>query len=635
MRYVAHRDVRSWLESEPVAGRLAAGLGRTTSDLDHLEAAYGVPFHLSYVLGSGAAADAPTLASLPFYSLCRGLLVSLTGMMPEKAAQLFGLRIARPPAGDEREATYRRFLAGDNGLSSRQKIACLVGDPFMDGPSRFRRESLLRLLGRHTLQTRRELLDRLAMVGDVAVLFAESRPALRGDSPLTAAEVLATLERMPHAKRNVQFRLLGSLLERCGKVEAYFLAKLVLRGLGLRYEGEMVARLVGEHLGVEPEQMGHAMALADLFDIVGLVERHGVAGLRQIQMQPLVPVRPALAGGSVEGLKRFPAWIERKYDGVRLMLHKATDLAGVVLCGAYSRTRRDYLELIQGLEVAIKMLPVGNAILDGELYGTVATVDGVRPATVYEVWSLIQGEPRRPVRLRYAAFDLLYVDGHDLTDRPLAERRQRLSALIGPLAAMPLPVPVSLAEGQSAAGPNDVRKLYEHFRAQGYEGIITKELDGPYRLAARDPAWRKRKPAVTLDLVLLGAVLAITRKENAGMFGSYVIGARNDEDGYDDVGDVAGVDRLKDAEIQQTIMRDGLLTGVRIERKTVSGSHSGFELVPHIVVTVRFDGLVRDPTSGRLRLRDPKLVALRADKTAPEADALAGIEKLYLRQSIG
>ena len=485
------------------------------------------------------------------------------------------------------------------------------------------------------LAGRRELLDRLALVGDIAVLFAESREPLRGDPPLTAAEVLAALRLLPLQKRNAQFDLLRSLLRRCGKVEAYFLAKLILRAGGLRYESELLARLIGECYGVDADQVSHALALSDVFEIVRLLDRDGADGLKAIQLQPLVPVRPALAGGAMDTLKVFPAWVERKYDGIRLMLHKATDAHGAVLCGAYSRNRRDYLELMPGMDAVIKMLPAGNVILDGELHGTQVRADGPRPATVYEVFGHLQGDPHKAVQLRYAAFDILYLDGHDLTGLPLAERRQRLSMVLAPLASMPLPIPIALAEGQSAAGPDDVKRLYQHFRAQGYEGVIAKDAQGPYRLASRDPSWRKRKPLVTLDLVLLGAMLAITSKDKAGMFASYVLGARAGDGGFDDVGDVAGVDQVRDAEIQQLIMHEGLLNGQRLERKTVSGSHSGFALVPHIVVTVKLSGIVRDPASGKLSLREPKLVMIRADKSAAEADSLQAIERLHLRQQVG
>ena len=103
-----------------------------------------------------------------------------------------------------------------------------------------------------------------------------------------------------------------------------------------------------------------------------------------------------------------------------------------------------------------------------------------------------------------------------------------------------------MSEGQLAEGPHDLKRLYEHFRRQGYEGIIAKRLDAPYRLAARDPDWRKRKPALTLDLALLGAVFSVTQKDKAGMFGSFVLGARNEDGGYTDVGDVQGLDAVRD-----------------------------------------------------------------------------------------
>ena len=99
---------------------------------------------------------------------------------------------------------------------------------------------------------------------------------------------------------------------------------------------------------------------------------------------------------------------------------------------------------------------------------------------------------------------------------------------------------------------------------------------------------------MTLDLVLLGAILAVTSKENAGRFGSYVIGAKNAEGTFDDVGDVAGLDRVRDAEIQGQIMREGLITGRRVERPSASGVRPGFELRPALVGTVRFEGITKD-----------------------------------------
>jgi len=229
---------------------------------------------------------------------------------------------------------------------------------------------------------------------------------------------------------------------------------------------------------------------------------------------------------------------------------------------------------------------------------------------------------------------LIYLNGRDLTAQPLSSRRQQLSMLTAPLANWPLPIALQLAEGQLANSMADVNRLYQHFRNQGYEGVITKDLARPYLLAMRDPSWRKRKPEITLDLVLLGAVYAVTSKDNAHLFGSYVIGARTAEGTFEIVGDVAGLDRVRDQQIQQEIMRDGLLTGRRIERPSSSGARPGVELRPSIVATVRFEGIVTDQTTGKLSLRDPKIVSLRSDKTAAEADTVEMIREEQLRQRL-
>jgi DNA ligase-1 len=638
MKWVEVDDVRTWYEESGNLGDMVATIGRKKIDPEYATDSLGLPLHLSIVaerLSLAGELARATFDSIPFYSLCRGLFLPLTGMSPEKAAQIFGVKAPPPPSSQEREELLRGFLRRDLGLSMVQKVGCLLGDPFEGRPSTFRRESLLRLLLSVQMKTRRELLDRLTVTGDVAVLYAESRASYKRDPALTAAEVLAALALLPDLGRSLQFDVLRSLLERSGKVEAFFLARLMLGKAGLRYEGELLARLLAERYGVETEQISHAMALTDAFHVVELLEADGPEGLRKIQLQPLVAVRPALAAGTTDALRSFPVWVERKYDGIRLMLHKTTDQLGSVLAGAYSRGRKDYLELVTGIDATIRALPVRSAIVDGELYGTVMSVEGPRPATVYEVFGSLNGEASRPLQLRFAAFDVLYLNGQDLTGLPLAERRKRLQTLLAPLAGYPLMIPATLAEGQMAESKEDVKRLYQHFRAQGYEGVITKDLSAPYRLAARDPSWLKKKPEVTLDLVLLGAVLAVTTKEKAGMFGSYVIGARLPDGAFEDVGDVAGVDQVRDAEVQQLIMTEGLLTGRRIERQSASGVRPGFELAPHVVVTVRFEGVIKDPSTGRLTLRDPKLVVIRADKSPHEADRTQAIEELYLKQKVG
>lgn len=645
MRVVGPQELRDWMAETGELSRLADGIGATDRSQDdgYLAETLGFPVHLELTVGKLLAEDHDAtlglLASIPFFSLCKGLLLPLSGMAPERVAHLFGFKAPEAPNSVEREALVSRFLESDLGLDLEQKLACVLGDPYRGNRGGWRRDSLVRLLESVVLKSNRELLDRLTLVGDVAVLFAENRSALHQEPPLTAAEVLECLRLGRQVGRNRGTRVARSLLERCGKLEAYFLAKLMLRnaGFGFEYQGALLARVIGEALGAPSEQVAHAMALTDPFRVARTLRDEGLEGLKAIQLKPLVPVRPALASGTTESVDVWPAWVERKYDGIRFMLHKSTGARGNVLCGAYTRGRRDWMELVTGLEQTIRALPVRDCILDGELHAIAVGPDGTpRPATVYEVYGTLQGErQRRPLRLQFAAFDILYLNGADLTGLPLQNRRQYLQNVVGPLEGYPTPLPLKVAEGQLCDSMEDVNRLYGHFRSQGYEGVIVKDLSGSYRLAQRDPTWLKRKPVITLDLVLLGAVFAVTSKERAGAFGSYVIGCRGADNAFVDVGDVAGVDRVRDAQIQAEIMRQGLITGRRIERQSASGVRPGMDLRPHIVVTVKFEGVIKDSMTEEFKLRSPKLVQIRSDKTAAECDGVKDLERIWLRERMG
>lgn len=637
--FVLPDHYREWMRGAEHLADYTRSIGARRAGRAFVQDVLRLPLHLEFVtrklVEEREDATLDHLASIPFYSLCRGLFVPLSAMHPEKAAHLFGLQIEPPPDTAGREALLQRFLDKDVGLDLVQKLSCVLGDPFRGRASTFKRDSLVRLLLSMRMVSRRSVLDRLTRVGDVSVLFSEERPA-RVEPALTAAEVLETLRFLPTDRRAARFDLLRSLFDRCGKLEAYFLSKLVLKkaGLGYDYEGAAVARVIAERYGASAEQVQHATALTDVFHVADILAREGADGLRSIQLQPLVPVRPALASGTTDQIKKYPVWVERKYDGIRFMLHKSTDARGGVMGAAYTRNRRDWLELVPGLDVSIRHIPARDAILDGELHGTVLDYEGARPATVYEVYHALHGD-KRGVNLRFAAFDLLYLNGQDLTRHPLQERRRLLQMLVAPTQNLPLPIPMTVADGQLASSKEDVNRLYGHFRSQGHEGIISKDLQGPYLLASRDPSWNKRKPEETLDLALLAGIFAVTEKRTAGVFGSYVIGALGADGTFVDVGDVAGVDRARDADIQGEIMREGLMTGRRVERQSASGTRPGVELRPHVVVTVRFEGIIRDTGTGELKMRDPKLVAIRADKGPSEVNRVADLEELYLRQRVG
>ncbi len=193
--------------------------------------------------------------------------------------------------------------------------------------------------------------------------------------------------------------------------------------------------------------------------------------------------------------------------------------------------------------------------------------------------------------------------GEQITKYPVWVERKYdgIRLLLSPLLQQATPLPLLFAEGTLANNKEDVNRFFHHFRAQGYEGIIAKDLLGAYHVATRDPSWIKRKPEITLDLVITGGTMAVTSKESAGMFGSYVLSARSLAAGgadFEMVCDVAGLDVARDRQIQNDVMQRGLLTGRKFERQSASGTRPGWEFLPQIVVTVKFEGIIRENGTG-------------------------------------
>jgi DNA ligase-1 len=184
-----------------------------------------------------------------------------------------------------------------------------------------------------------------------------------------------------------------------------------------------------------------------------------------------------------------------------------------------------------------------------------------------------------------------------------------------------------------AGSREDLKRLFQFYRGQGYEGGVAKVPSSPYHLGRRDRAWMKMKPEITLDLALIGAFYSLGSGGARG-FGSYLLGARGRADDVVEVGEVAGVDREATLAIAGAIASQGLLVGRSIERPGATGAKLGVALVPSIVVTVRFEGVVRN-ADGTLALRDPKIVSLRPDKAAAECDPASRIEELHVRGRLG
>lgn len=97
------------------------------------------------------------------------------------------------------------------------------------------------------------------------------------------------------------------------------------------------------------------------------------------------------------------------------------------------------------------------------------------------------------VPVRYVIFDMLWIDGLDVTGRPYLERRELLSQVVEPGAGWLVPA-------HHVGGAQD---LFNAARAQGLEGIVAKRVDSIYVPGSRSPGWRTmcRSGGSVIDVV--------------------------------------------------------------------------------------------------------------------------------------
>jgi bifunctional non-homologous end joining protein LigD len=159
-----------------------------------------------------------------------------------------------------------------------------------------------------------------------------------------------------------------------------------------------------------------------------------------------------------------PGWtFERKLDGIRMLAFKQGGAIQLL-----SRNRLPLTESYPKVAEALAQLPVDGAILDGEATGA---------------WGK-QG------RADYYVFDVLWLNGRDVTALTLEARR----ALLG---TIPFRLPVAQVKPLTGAAP------WERACQEGWEGVIAKRLDSPYE-HRRSKHWLKMKCEASQELVVGG-----------------------------------------------------------------------------------------------------------------------------------
>ncbi len=379
--------------------------------------------------------------------------------------------------------------------------------------------------------------------------------------------------------------------------------------------------------------------LSDLGLVAEIFYKKGIDGIKQVNIQPMNPIRPALAERlpTAEEIiaKLGKCAVDQKFDGFRSQVHKSGKEVKI-----FSRNLEDITHFMPDIVREVEKLPYDKIIFDSEalaydentntLYPFQITIQRKRKHNVEEVATQLP--------LRLFVFDLLMVNDDILIDKPYEERRKRLEQIF------PEEGRIARSKILITDNPKDLEKFFDDTITSGLEGVVAKNLHAPYSAGARNFNWIKLKRSYkseledTIDVVILGYFLGKGARADLGI-GALLVGVYNeDKDVFETIAKV-GSGFTEDEWKQLKKMLDEIKVDqkpARVESLMVPDVW----VYPKYVISVKADEITKSPvhTCGQSEgvgyaLRFPRAVTfIRTDKKPEDANSTKEIIEMYSHQ---
>jgi DNA ligase-1 len=439
-------------------------------------------------------------------------------------------------------------------------------------------------------------------VGHSTLRAVASAPAV--EPSLSVADVDQAIAEIAGADAGGRRRnVLAELLAQATEPEADFLARLLTGGLRQGALAGLMADAIARAAAVPGESVRRALMLSgDLPQTAEIALSGGEPGLRAVALEIFRPIQPMLASTAASVAEAVAGFeqssVEWKLDGIRIQIHRRGEEVRI-----YTRNLNEIGARLPGIVAAVRRLGVTQVVLDGEALWMNA--DG--PASFQYTVSQIDSEAP-PEGIVMFLFDLLHLDGEDLLDVPLRDRRARLEAIAAG----------HRIRGVLTADPHVGERVLEEALQAGHEGVVVKDASSAYAAGRRGKAWRKVKPVRTYDLVVLGAEWGHGRRQ--GWLSNLHLGARDPA-----IGEFVMVGKTFKG------LTDEMLTWQTAQLLARETARRGITVLvePELVVEIAIDGVqssTRYP--GGVALRFARVKRYRTDKDAAEADVIDDLRAL-------
>ncbi|MBN2067200.1 MAG: ATP-dependent DNA ligase [Candidatus Diapherotrites archaeon] len=379
---------------------------------------------------------------------------------------------------------------------------------------------------------------------------------------------------------------------------------------------------------------------SDLGSIAEKLKKHGLDGLKNVEIRPGVPIRPTLAERLptareiVEKLGKCA--VEAKYDGFRLAVHKDGSRVSI-----FSRRQENVTEMFPEVAEAVrKQVKAEKAIFEGEALAFNEETGEYYPfqVTIQRKRKYDVGKMAKEFPLTLFCFDVLYEDGKNLMQLPFKERREKLEKLIGKGKT------IVLTDSIITDDPKKIEKYFDESVEKGLEGIIAKDLEAPYIAGARKFAWIKLKRSYrselsdTIDTVVIGYFKGRGQRTKFGLGALLTAVYDEKEDRFKSIAKIGtGMSEQQLADLHKMLSKSK-------QKKKPARVDSELEpdswVEPRHVIEVNADEITKSPmhTAARekgkegLALRFPRMVKIRQDKKPEQATTVKEVAAMFKRQ---
>jgi len=517
------------------------------------------------------------------------------------------------------------------------------------------RKSAIKIAARLLDRSEQDIKNRLKETGDLGSVIKEGSWHFTND--LSIRDIYKKLQAIAalsgEGSQDARVEGLVSLIQLVSPEAAKFILRIVLGTLRLGFSDmtmiDALSWMLGGNKSLSKKIEDAYNRCADIGYVVSVAKKDGIEGIEQMGIVIGVPIRLAAAERlpSAQAIidKIGPCVAEPKLDGFRLQIHIDKQKEQPII-KFFSRNLIDMSYMYPDLVDALENIKAKTAIFEGEAIAFDPNTGSFLPfqETVKRKRKHGIAEMAQELPLQLFLFDILYLDGQELFQLPLIERRAKLIHLINTS-----PINKKIIYVIEEVKVNTPKELEDYFLKQvadGLEGVVVKRPDSPYQPGKRNFNWIKLKRLKeghlldTIDCVILGYYYGRGKRAVFGI-GAILVGVYNKkEDNFQTVAKIGT--GFSDEEWRELKKKCDAIS-IKEKPKNVICDR---DLYPdvwvrlEIVIEIMADEITRSPihTAGQtdrdigLALRFPRFIRYRPDKDRYETTTVSELKRLFNQQ---